>query len=56
MLYQGMKDQGIGKAELARNLGWLGIYRRSIACSICVIALDSIGWMLLWERSGSTSR
>ena len=22
MLYQGMKDQGIGKAELARNLGW----------------------------------
>lgn len=22
MLYQGMKDQGIGKAELARRLGW----------------------------------
>ncbi len=23
MLYQGMRDQGIGKAELARRLGWL---------------------------------
>ena len=22
ILYQGMKDQGIGKAELARRLGW----------------------------------
>ena len=22
MLYQGMRDQGIGKAELARRLGW----------------------------------
>ena len=22
MLYQGMKDQGVGKAELARRLGW----------------------------------
>ena len=22
MLYQGMRDQGVGKAELARRLGW----------------------------------
>ena len=22
LLYQGMKDQGIGKAELTRRLGW----------------------------------
>ena len=22
ILYQGMKDQGVGKAELARRLGW----------------------------------
>jgi len=53
ILYQGMKDQGIGKAELARRLGWhlpqvdrvLDVNHRSRLDRMDA-ALGAIGWRL----------
>ena len=53
MLYQGMRDQGIGKAELARRLGWhmpqvdrvLDVQHRS-RLDMMDAALGAIGWQL----------
>ena len=54
ILYQGMRDQGIGKAELARRLGWhlpqvdrvLDIQHRSRLDQLDA-ALGAIGQQLL---------
>ena len=53
MLYQGMREQGIGKAELARRLGWhlpqvdrvLDVRHRSRLDRMDA-ALNAIGWQL----------
>ncbi len=53
LLYQGMRDQGIGKAELARRLGWhlpqvdrvLDVEHRSRLDQMDA-ALGAIGWRL----------
>ena len=53
MLYQGMREQGIGKAELARRLGWhlpqvdrvLDV-RHSSRLDRMDAALNAIGWQL----------
>ena len=53
ILYQGMRDQGIGKAELARRLGWhlpqvdrvLDVHHRSRLDRMDA-ALEAIGWRL----------
>ena len=53
ILYQGIRDQGVGKAELARRLGWhthqvnrvLDLQHRSRLASMAT-ALKSFGWQL----------
>lgn len=64
LLYQGMRDQGVGKAELARRLGWhlpqvdrvLDV-RHSSRLDRMDAALNAIGHQLeVRARTGSTDR
>ena len=62
MLYQGMRDQGIGKAELARRLGWhlpqvdrvLDVQHRSRLDQM-EAALGAIGRRLARDRYASAA-
>ena len=61
MLYQGMRDQGIGKAELARRLGWhmpqvdrvLDVHHRS-RLDMMDTALGAIGRQLHVTAAATT--
>ena len=62
MLYQGMRDQGIGKAELARRLGWhlpqvdraLDVQHKS-RLDVMDAALGAIGQRLLVDAVAEPS-
>ena len=63
MLYQGMRDQGVGKAELARRLGWhmpqvdrvLDVQHRS-RLDMMDAALSAIGRRLRVTTAGTAER